>query len=805
MTSRLGEKVCDMGSSRVLIVEDEHIVGEDLKRTLEGFGYEVPGVVSTGEEAFRGCCDLRPDAILMDIMLQGELDGIETAERIRSSLDIPIIFLTAYSDASFLERAMLTSPFGFLIKPISGEELRSTIETALHRHRIERKTVIELQQGVRDRAEQLAAINVKLREEIRERKRTEEKLRESEARFRAVFESTSDCILVWDRHYNYLYANQAAIDHVGATRDKVIGKTIVDGLGHVPDFMRLWTERVDTVFATGRSMRVEDAVRLGDRLVHSESVLFPIRDQESNTLAVGVVYRDVTERKKAEEALRTSEERMRLLIESAPIGVKIVSHGACVYANPALAAMFEYDTPEEIRTIGVENLYAPEERDLVRTLLLNKPEPPQHVESHAVKGIRKSGQSFDLTAWITHTEYAGAPAALWFMADVSKEKSLATQLMRAQKMEAMGALAGGVSHDFNNLLTIIQGYSELLLMGGTLTDSDRSDLQKIAHAAARGAELAHRLLTFSRKVEPRFQPVDLNEHIEQVCTLLSRTIPKMIDIRLALDADPSTTYADPGQIEQVLMNLAVNARDAMPGGGTLTFETRRTCVDGKGEIRRPGVEPGEYILIVVSDTGHGMSPHVRERIFEPFFTTKERGEGTGLGLATVFGIVTGHRGFIDCESEPGKGTRFFLYLPAMEKGNQADETPRSETFVNGTETILVVDDEKSVRDLARKILEKAGYRVLTVPSGTQALKAYKNLNNRISLVILDLMMPGMGGMRCLEELRGIDPEARILIATGLDDIAAEEAIRAGAKASIKKPYRGADILEAVRGVIDRGD
>lgn len=313
-----------------------------------------------------------------------------------------------------------------------------------------------------------------------------------------------------------------------------------------------------------------------------------------------------------------------------------------------------------------------------------------------------------------------------------------------------------------------------------------------------------RLLTFGRKSEYRPCPLNLNYQIEQLQKMLERTIPKMIKIELKLDDRLSPVNADPNHMDQVLMNLAMNARDAMPDGGVLTIETSNVFLNEEFARVHIGAKPGAYVIMSISDTGHGMDKETLGRIYEPFYTTKEVGKGTGLGLAMVYGVVTQHDGQVRCYSEPGHGTTFRIYLPALVAEKDQLETAKHEAMPKGgTETILLVDDGELLRDLGKTMLEESGYKVLTAAGGTEALDLYRREKERISLVILDLVMPEMGGKQCLEELLKIDPKVRVLIASGfVADSQITQALEMGARGSLDKPYKMKEMLQAVREVLD---
>ena len=389
--------------------------------------------------------------------------------------------------------------------------------------------------------------------------------------------------------------------------------------------------------------------------------------------------------------------------------------------------------------------------------------------------------------------------------DVTTEIMLQKQLNQAQKMEAIGTLAGGIAHDFNNLLQAILGYSDLLLMNKRKDDPEHRRLEVIQQAARDGAELVSRILTVSKKADYKARPMDLNEAVRKVLKLLRRTIPRMIEIKLALDKNLKIIDADPTQIEQLLLNLAINAQHAMPDGGRLVIETSNVSLSDEYLRTHLGAQPGCHVQLTVSDNGMGIAPEVLERIFEPFFTTKTNGEGTGLGLAMVHGIVAQHGGYIRCYSEPGRGTSFKIYLPVSATELVSDPATTREMPALGTETILLVDDDDRVREMAQNLIEMGGYQVLAARSGEEALAIYTAQRADISLIVLDLIMPGIGGKRCLEELLRIDPEARVLVASGYSSngISQEEKGR-GARGFISKPYDAKSILGAIRSVLDQG-
>jgi len=389
--------------------------------------------------------------------------------------------------------------------------------------------------------------------------------------------------------------------------------------------------------------------------------------------------------------------------------------------------------------------------------------------------------------------------------DVTQEVALEAQLFQAQKMEAVGTLAGGIAHDFNNLLQVIQGYTEVLQGEVGRNKSSLEALRKIHRSAKRGAELTGQLLTFSRKVQSERRPLDLNQEVIQVKNLLERTIPKMIQIELYLSENPAVISADPIQVEQAIMNLAVNAKDAMPEGGKIVIETGRVRLDEQFCKTHLGARPGEYVLLSISDTGHGMQREILDHVFEPFYTTKDVGKGTGLGLAMVYGIVKNHEGYILCYSELDVGTTFRIYLPALEQSGERQKTGEEEDyFKGGDETILLVDDEEYIRELGVELLTDAGYQVLAATDGEEGLDLYRREQEKIDLIILDLVIPGMGGKKCYEEILKINPKAKVLIVSGYSaNGPGEEAIKAGAMGFVGKPFDVSHLLKTIREILDQ--
>ncbi|MEJ2718449.1 MAG: PAS domain S-box protein, partial [Deltaproteobacteria bacterium] len=527
----------------------------------------------------------------------------------------------------------------------------------------------------------------------------------------------------------------------------------------------------------------------------------PMRDLNGEVRGCQAAVEDITERKKAEEELV----RLATAVDQVSDTVLMTdTDGKIVYVNPAFERTCGYTRGEVLGRSPHflssghhdETFY----RKMWNTIASGK------VWSGRLINKKKDGTLFEEEAAITPIKDESGEIVNYVAVkrDVTNEVALEKQLRQAQKMEAIGTLAGGIAHDFNNLLTIVLGFTELLLIDQDENDPRHEDLQKIALTARHGGELVQRLLTFSRRAETKLRPLDLNDQVRQVKELLARTIPKMIKLELHLETNLKTIYGDPAQIEQLLLNLAVNAKDVMPQGGNLILETKNVWLDEAHCHRHLEVKPGEHVLLTVSDTGPGMEKEVVDRIFEPFYTTKLPGEGTGLGLAMVFGIVKSHGGHIDCHSEPGEGTIFKIYLPVARGDAELSPAISGEMPAFGTETILLVDDEELIRELGRRLLSRAGYEVVTAATGGEALELYRKHSTRISLVVLDLMMPDMGGTECLNELLKMDPDARILIASGYSPNGrTQEILEIGARGFVSKPFKAKQVLQMIRQILDK--
>ncbi len=646
-------------------------------------------------------------------------------------------------------------------------------------------------------------IVVNLRD-ITESKRAEEALRASEEKHRIVLEASPDPIVVYDTDGRASYINPAFTRVFGWTADEILGRRV----DFVPRESWPETTRMIAAVTKGETISGVETKRYtkDGRLLDVAISSAPFFDSSGELTGIIVIHRDITESKRAEAALLESEAKYHRILEASPDPIVLYDmDGRTIYLNPAFTRVFGWSL-DELLDKRVD--FVPEEAWVETREKIEMIKRGESFSGFETRRLNKAGELLDISmSAAVWRDADGNPAgSVIILRDVTEQKKLEDQLRHARKMEAVGTLAGGVAHDFNNLLQAISGYAQLVLMQKGPNDPDYKYLTGIDQSVQRASDLVKQLLTASRKMESKLEPVNLNLEVIQAVNLLERTIPKMIEIKTQLADDLRMVNADPTQLEQILLNLGGNAKDAMPEGGRLIFETKNVELDAAFCRTHPELEPGDYVLLAVSDSGQGMDRETVEQIFDPFFTTKGVGKGTGLGLATVYGIVKNHGGHITCYSQPGQGTTFHIYLPAL-PGTEATREPIAELEAEirgGDETVLLVDDERSILDVGQEILEQYGYRVIKATSGEEALEVYDRQGGGIDLIILDLGMPGMGGQRCLNELKARDPWARIVIASGYSESSLPGELQKNEDIEfIAKPYRLKDMLTTVRRVLDR--
>jgi two-component system cell cycle sensor histidine kinase/response regulator CckA len=534
---------------------------------------------------------------------------------------------------------------------------------------------------------------------------------------------------------------------------------------------------------------------------YSKNIRYGDRDKEILTFVARQVASAV-EIKRNEQALRRSEARYRSLVQSSVYGIYRSSlEGRFLDVNPALITMLGYGSPEEVLLLDPEkDVFA---QPAEHTRLIEEFRRTGRLDGIEVKWKRRDASTITVRISGRAVSNADEPADVIeaIAEDVTDRRVLEDQFRQAQKMEAVGRLAGGVAHDFNNLLMVISGYAEVMLAKLDLDHPLHENARAIQQASDRATTLTRQLLAFSRKQLLELKVVDVNAIVSDMERLVRPLIGENVTLAAKLTPESGFTRADVGQLEQVLMNLVVNAKDAMPSGGKLIIETQNIVVDEAHRRNQTFIRPGNYVMLSVSDTGMGMDKETQSRIFEPFFTTKEKGKGTGLGLSTVYGIVKQSGGYVMVHSEPGHGTAFHIYLPRVEGTAEHHTAPVARAAAGGTETILLVEDEESVRQLVRETLAAKGYRVIEAENGEAGLAA-ANRQEKIDLVITDVVMPGMGGRELVEHLSKTRPLAKVLYLSGYteDAITSEGAIEGGT-AFLQKPFTLQNLSRKVREVL----
>ncbi|TVQ24783.1 MAG: response regulator [Spirochaetaceae bacterium] len=636
--------------ARIVIVEDERIVALDIRAHLNRFGYEVVAVYASGEAILENIETDAPDLVLMDIQLQGSLDGVETAERVHRTYDIPVILLTAYADDATIERAKLTQPFAYIIKPFEERELRTAIVIALYRHEMEQK---------------LAA-----REQLLD----------------TTLNSITDGVLVCDSERRINYANPLACTMSGRSEDEIIGAVFDDVYPlqadqDDPDHVSRHTGEFVLTRRDGSMLPVEI----------TETGLSDDREKAGPKGRV-LVLRDLSERRSHEQAIREREDQLR----------------------------------------------------------------------------------------------------------------------QAQKMEAVGRLSGGIAHDFNNLLTVMLGYSKLIVEGlnsskGMSQEEILTDIEGIQKAAYRSVGLTRQLLAFSRNqvIDPK--TLSMNTIIADVEKMLTRLLDDTIRLQVVPAPENPSVLVDQGQMEQVLLNLVVNARDAMSEGGTITVSVHGLVLDEVRRVTTGELSPGKWVIVKVRDTGHGIPEDDHTRIFEPFYSTKSIGKGTGLGLATVYGIVRQLEGHIHVDSQPEQGTVFSVFLPESTGERHTEEEERTvHVSLTGTETVLLVEDETPVRDLVARILLQHGYKVISAQNAGEALLISEESGASIDLLVTDVLMPHVTGITLAQRLMVAIPAMKVLLITGYaEELAALKSDeRKLGLPVLQKPFEPSELLQTVRKILD---
>jgi PAS domain S-box-containing protein len=640
---------------------------------------------------------------------------------------------------------------------------------------------------------------------LEDEKQAEESLRETTDYLESLLSFANAPIIVWDINFKITRFNLAF--------ERLTGYTMYDVMGKHPEILVPTETRKDVSAYLARTSEGENLLSIEVAILSKDGdvriVLWStanIYSVDGKTIIATIAHgQDITERKQAEEGLRKSEERFRSLYENVTIGIyRTTSDGNILLANPALVKMLGYTSFEKLteRNLEKDGFESPSQRKE----FLEKIERDGVVDGYESKWICQDGKAIFVleSARVIRDSHGKTLYYDGTVEDITERRQMEEGLRQMQKLEGLGTLAGGIAHDFNNILGIILAY--ITSITRFKDDTKKLDLAvaTITKAVDRGKTLVQQILMFARKTETAFGAVNVNDVVMETVTMVMETFPKFITCSQNFDKSISYINADRSQLHQVLMNLCINARDAMPKGGVLTINTRMVSVASLRGLH-PDAAASGYVCIEVSDTGEGMSEETQKRIFEPFFTTKGIGKGTGLGLAVVFGVAQTHKGFIDVESELGKGTTFRLYLPASQAAVPVIEKDEQtlEEITGGTETILVVEDEEMLMMSLQLVLVDKGYKVLAARDGIEALKIYQERKKDIALVMTDLGLPNISGLEVCQQIKKISPKERIILATGyLDPEMKEEFLKAGIQHFLFKPYDLTKVLKMVREVLD---
>jgi PAS domain S-box-containing protein len=647
-----------------------------------------------------------------------------------------------------------------------------------------RKLNEDLEKKVAERTEDLARTVETLREEVNERRAQEVDLR----RLAAIVESSGDAIIAITLNGIITDWNPGAERMLGYQRGEMIGQPISRILP--PDRLGEPNRSLQRLIGGDQVVRHETVrVRKGGKHIHVSLTISPLRDTEGRVIGDSAIFRDISERKMMEDALRMSEAGFRSLVQNAPYGIlRTKPDGRILQANPALVRMLGYDSEHELLRLNMATDVFRRPEDRAETTAWSAKQ--DSVQGLEIEWKRKDGSVFMVRcdAHVVRDCEGYLECLETFVEDVTERRKMEVQLRQGQKMEAIGRLAGGIAHDFNNLLGVIAGYAELVSEQMDPGSELHNSVEQIRKAADRASSLTRQLLAFSRQQVLETKILNLNLIVEDMVAMLPRLLGEDIELQATLDPALGAVKADQGQIEQVIMNLAVNARDAMPGGGKLVIYTGHVRFDSDLALKHPPMIPGDYALLSVSDTGTGMDKQTQAHIFEPFFTTKERGRGTGLGLATVYGFVKQIGGYVWVESNPGIGSTFAIYLPvACEEAPQHRPSAEIVTANRGAGTILLVEDEESLRTLTKSILEQSGYKVLEACNGNEAVTMASENSGPIHLLLTDMVMPGMNGRAVAEKVGRLYPEIKVAYMSGYTGFSTLEAASFDA-VIIPKPF-----------------
>ena len=791
----------------ILLVGDTPAELRALSDFLKAKGFDVR-TASGGPEALGAAAGDPPDMVLVDVTLP-EMDGYELCKQIKAAeglTHIPIVFIGELNSQKDRAKCFAAGGVDYILKPFEPAEVVARVKSqlAISKMKTESQSTSRKLETSRSKAERLHSnLEDQVRQRTVELETANKALREIKAQFEAVYNHHYQLTGLIDKEGRLLMGNKTALDFAGVTKQDVVGKLFWE--------TPWWTHSKDEQNKLREGMmRAMNGEMVNFESTHVSAAgetriidfrIGPVFDDDGQLMYLVPEGYDITDRKHAEEALRNSEEKYKALIDNAVIGIyQVTKEGKFQIINKRMAEMFGYDSPTDLMSsVGsIIELYAKPDQ---RQEILKKIDEEGYIEAKPLEFLRKDGKSIWVNAYTrVTTNQDGETVYEGLLEDVTDRLSMERQLFQVQKFEAIGTLAGGIAHDFNNLLMVIQGHTSLMAADLGEPHPHWEHIRGIEEHIQSAKNLTKQLLGFTREGKYEVRALDVNELLLDSSSMFGRT-KKEIRIITKLNNPPPVIAADRSQIEQVLLNLYVNAWQAMPDGGDLHLETRIVTLD-ESDTSPYGVSPGRYAKVVVSDTGIGIDASCLQRVFDPFFTTKEKGRGTGLGLASAYGIVNNHSGIIAVDSEVGRGTAVTIYLPITDEPAKR-QASTSVNLVSGSETVLLVDDEEMILSVGRALLEKLGYRVIIASSGENAVEMVKQWTEKIDLVILDLIMPGIKGDRAFELIREIQPQLPVLLSSGYAiDGQATEIMKKGCDGFIQKPFNLSELSQKVRQILD---
>lgn len=749
----------------ILVVDDNEAGRYATVRMLKAAGFDVVEA-RTGHETLEKARQ-KPDLIVLDINLP-DINGIEVCKRLKADPEtrhIPVLHLTAtYLNLKDKIAGLESGADGYLTHPFEPAELIATIKSLLRLKKAEEETLQE-------------ALN-----------------------WQTTFDAINDAIFLADAEGRILRSNKAFKKLINKPEHEIIGNHCYELVHGTRDFFN------GCPFLRARRTKQKETMEFEDRGKWFSVAVDPILNESGEIEKFVHIISDITVRVKSEKALSESEKNFRRLSQEFQAVLDAIPDSIMrqdkdlkiLWSNKVTADIFG-KKPEDILGQSCYKLWHDRESacdpcPVIESFKTGKP-------ANLVV-TTPDGRIWDLRVVPLIDEKGTVGSVIELARDITKHRRLEEQLRHAQKMDAIGTLAGGIAHDFNNILNVILGYGDLIMMQLKSNDPLMPQMREILSAAERGSHLAKSLLTFSRKQPVEIRTVRINEIVEGFKKLIKRIIGEDIDLKINYSKEDLLVNVDRVQIEQVLMNLAVNARDAMPRGGLLKIETSPFMINEDFVKVRGYGKPGMYALITVSDTGIGMDEATKERIFEPYFTTKELGKGTGLGLSIVYGIIRQHEGYIDCDSELGKGTTFRIYLPLAEQ-EIYDKSLKVDYPKGGTETILIAEDDENVRSLIKTTLKSFGYKVIEAINGKEVVEKFEENKEKISLLILDMIMPCMTGKEAYDAIKKQNADTKVIFLSGYPrDVLNRYGFEARSE-FLQKPVLPMELLRKIREIIDK--